>query len=317
MTRAAVVGAGIVGVCTAIYLQREGMEVTLIERDRPASGASEGNCGCMAIGEIAPQSRPGVLKNIPKWLFDSDSPFKVRIRDMPQTLPWIVRFLLNSKASKVNYIAEHPAALTHLAYEAYTPLLHDADLTRLLSAGETLKVFDNKADLQADPAYWALRDMHGFATKILTNGEVQELEPDLSPALKAGVLLSGQRHFLDLSGLVENLVGLFTANGGQYLKGEVVELASDSMSRVSLVLASGMQKTYDSGIITAGYHSRKLMKLAGCDVPIQPLFGYNTTIAAPSIDVGRMVVYPTGGFAASPMSTGLRIAGLVEIAGIN
>ena len=72
--RATIIGAGIVGICTAISLLEKGFDVLLIDRNEPAEGASHGNAGVVSPWTCVPQSMPGVWRSIPKWLFDPEGP---------------------------------------------------------------------------------------------------------------------------------------------------------------------------------------------------------------------------------------------------
>jgi D-amino-acid dehydrogenase len=100
-----VVGAGIIGACCAAYLQRDGHEVTLIERDKPAAGASWGNCAGIATGEIVPLSRPGLLPKIPKMLLDPSGPLRLRWRAAVTAAPWLLRFLAAGRDARVREIS--------------------------------------------------------------------------------------------------------------------------------------------------------------------------------------------------------------------
>jgi len=88
-----VVGAGIVGVSTAIWLQREGHQVTLIDKNEPAAGASFGNAGVMATGSVVPVTVPGLIQKAPKLLFNSDQPLFLRWSYLPKLLPFLNKYL--------------------------------------------------------------------------------------------------------------------------------------------------------------------------------------------------------------------------------
>jgi D-amino-acid dehydrogenase len=66
--RCLIVGAGIVGICSALHLQQEGHEVVVIDRNEPADGASRGNAGIFAIGHVVPIGTPAILKRVPAML---------------------------------------------------------------------------------------------------------------------------------------------------------------------------------------------------------------------------------------------------------
>src|SRR5207244_11915276 len=90
--RVGVIGAGMVGVCTASWLQRDGHSVFLIEPDNPGEGASFGNAGCFNGSSVTPMAMPGVIRNVPRWLMDPLGPLSLRWGYLPAILPYLVRF---------------------------------------------------------------------------------------------------------------------------------------------------------------------------------------------------------------------------------
>ena len=89
-----VIGAGIVGVCCALYLQNENYNVTLIDKDKPGEAASSGNLGQFGIASCIPQSMPGLIKKLPRLIFDSSSPLKLKSNHFFKALPWFYKFLI-------------------------------------------------------------------------------------------------------------------------------------------------------------------------------------------------------------------------------
>jgi D-amino-acid dehydrogenase len=90
--RVGVIGAGMVGVCVASYLQRDGHSVFIVEAAEPGHGASFGNAGAFNASSVTPMSMPGVMWNVPRWLFDPMGPLSLRWSYLPTIAPWLVRF---------------------------------------------------------------------------------------------------------------------------------------------------------------------------------------------------------------------------------
>src|SRR5947209_20114758 len=107
----AVIGGGLVGLCSALHLQRIGREVVVIDPGDPKRAASYGNAGQFAVGEVVPLSVPGVLYSVPGWLLDPLGPLAIRWRDLPRLMPWLIRFLRQSAASRTEEISSVMAAL--------------------------------------------------------------------------------------------------------------------------------------------------------------------------------------------------------------
>ena len=130
-TSVTVIGAGIIGICSACYLQRSGFQVTLIDREEPAMQTSFGNAGGISPGSVAPIGMPGMWQQIPRWLIDDKSPLFIRARHFPKVLPWLMRFISQSRRSRVLEISKALTALNGPTFAAYQPLLEEAGITGL------------------------------------------------------------------------------------------------------------------------------------------------------------------------------------------
>src|SRR5919198_2457223 len=117
-----VVGGGIVGVATALQLQRTGRKVTVVERGVPGNEAS-GHNGGMFSGDCMPVGTPGVLRALPKLLRDPESPLILRKRYIPRLAPWLIRFALASLPARVESISIALNALMSRGFDAYRPLV--------------------------------------------------------------------------------------------------------------------------------------------------------------------------------------------------
>ena len=118
-----IVGAGIVGICTAIYLREKGLAVEVIDRAPPAEGASHGNAGVVSPWTCVPQSMPGLWRSVPRWLLDPEGPIALRWPHLPSFLPWALKFLRAGDAAGLPQIADAMKALNRPNIELYRQLL--------------------------------------------------------------------------------------------------------------------------------------------------------------------------------------------------
>src|SRR6202790_2248325 len=121
--RVGVIGRGMVGVCAASWLQRDGHSVFLVETAEPGRGASFGNAGCFNGSSVTPMSMPGVVRNVPRWLFDPLGPLSLRWRYLPVIAPWLVRFIRAGTPEKVRAQARAVRPLVGPTLAALHPLL--------------------------------------------------------------------------------------------------------------------------------------------------------------------------------------------------
>src|SRR5215472_3262714 len=123
-----VIGAGIVGTVSANYLLRDGHDVTLIDRLAPGEATSFGNAGGLSPASVVPIAYPGMVKDIPEWLFDPDGPLYLHWSYLPHVLPWLIRFLRAGRRDRVERISKALASLNMPTFEADRPLLKHAGL---------------------------------------------------------------------------------------------------------------------------------------------------------------------------------------------
>jgi len=126
-----VIGAGMVGVCCAIFLQKLGRRVLLIDRlpvgDEGAS--SFGNAGSLAWSSCTPIAMPGLLAEAPAWLLDRNGPLTIRWRNLPTLMPWLWRFVRSGSIASVEAAAEALSTLHTPSLDLHRQLAHQAGVS--------------------------------------------------------------------------------------------------------------------------------------------------------------------------------------------
>ena len=162
-TRVGVIGAGMVGVCAASWLQRDGHDVFVVEADEPGHGASFGNAGAFNGSSVTPMSMPGVLRNLPRWLLDPLGPLSLRWDYLPALAPWLVRFIRAGALEKVHAQARALRPLVGATLEALLPLARQAGAADLVHQRGHLYVYRSAQGLEKDRLAWELRRENGVA----------------------------------------------------------------------------------------------------------------------------------------------------------
>src|SRR5271165_6362826 len=155
--RIGVIGAGMVGVCAASWLQRDGYSVFLVEAGEPGRGASFGNAGCFNGSSVTPVSMPGVASNVPRWLFGPLGPLSLRWSYLPAIAPWLVRFARAGTAEKVRAQAHALRPLVGPTLEALQPLVSSAGAEDLVHQLGHLYVYRSAQGPEKDHLAWELR----------------------------------------------------------------------------------------------------------------------------------------------------------------
>jgi D-amino-acid dehydrogenase len=309
-----VVGAGIVGICTALYLQEKGRQVTLIDRLPPGEGTSSGNAGIISVGSVHPEAMPGIWKEIPHMLFQRQAPISLRPAYAPRLLPWFARFLSSSSALKADQSSASISALSSRALDYLLPLVTKAGAQALLRQEGTLYINETPSQLAAAKLNCSYYQRRGVDYQLVEGPELAKLEPSLRPGLAGAVLVPAGAHTLSPLALSRSLFELFLKQGGEFLAAEVTGFKFQGQ-RVS-ALHTDHPIPCREVFITAGAYSKTLAKQLGSTVPLDTERGYSLDLPNPGIELKRPLLFAGRAFAATSMLDGLRLAGTVEFAGL-
>ncbi|WP_407056739.1 NAD(P)/FAD-dependent oxidoreductase [Burkholderia multivorans] len=312
-----VIGGGIVGVCCALYLQRDGHAVTLIDPAAPGDSTAKWSCGQMAVSEIIPLSKPGILKKVPGWLLDQSGPLALRPGALPGILPWFFRFVASARHAKIVSIAQAMATLTHDVYTDYAPLLDACGDSALLGQHPVLEVFDDPAGIAHEQPHLELRQSLGFQSQRLTATEIGDLEPALAGRFRHGLLFPEWRAVNDTEGFIAALTASFEAQGGRRVRANAARIDEADGRATGVMLTSGEHIAAAHVVVAAGTGSRQFFGALGVRVPLEGIAGYQALLADPGVAFRHSVIYADGGFCFSPMTRGLQIGGTIEFAGRN
>jgi D-amino-acid dehydrogenase len=314
---ATVIGAGIVGICCASYLQRAGFRVTVVDERPPGEGCSFGNAGIISPSSCVPISTPGMLWQVPGYLADPLGPLALRLAYFPTVLPWLVRFLLAGRRGRVGAISKAMAALHAPCLDAYAPLVKEAGAQDLIRQQGSLYVSKKHGKGKiGDALSHALRAAAGIASEPVGADELRQLDPHLSPAFKGGLFFPNTAQSVNSFRLVQVLAEHLERNGGSILRRRVTGFDLGMDGPRALRTEAG-DLAVDRLVIAAGAWSHRLAAQLGSDVPLEAERGYHVMLPDPGIMPRIPVQNYDHGFYATPMENGLRFAGTVEFAGVD
>jgi D-amino-acid dehydrogenase len=312
--RIAVIGAGIVGASCAFFLQRDGHSVTLVDPREPGTATSLGNAGVISIGSVVPIATPGVLRRVPRMLMDPTSPLTLRWTYLPRLLPWLARFVLASRPGRAEELSKAIAALVDRSDQAHDILIQQCGLADLVRSGGWLKVAYSRETLDRAMAFdLELLARRGRKVEFVGEKEIRDLEPALSPEVKAGFLLPQNRAVRHPQRYVEGIVRTFKERGGETRKAAAQDLRFAD-GRVSAVVTNQGELPVDAVVLAAGVLSRRLAGVAGTWVPLEAERGYHVMLPHPDTTLTRPVYTIDHAFVMAPMEHGIRITGGVELA---
>lgn len=312
----AVIGTGIVGTCTAAWLQRDGHRVTFVDPLDAGEACSFGNAGSMSPSACLPVGMPGIWKKAPAWLLDPLGPLTVRWSHLPAVLPWLVRFVGHSRPAEVVRIATALRGLLAPIFESYQPLLERADAQALVQRTGCLYVYSSRE--VAAQWQWGmnLRRSLGVALRDVERDELESLEPDLKGAFRFGILAPENGSTVDPSALVKAIHARCLADGAAHLKRSVTGIELHDGVVRALRLDDGESLPVDGVVVAAGAWSAGLAAQLGARVPLETQRGYHVTVKHPGLALHHTVMAVEHNLMVNSMAMGLRLAGSVELAGL-
>jgi D-amino-acid dehydrogenase len=313
-TRIAVIGAGIVGCSCALWLQKKGFAVTLIDPDDPGSGTSSGNAGTIAEYGCIPVNSPNLLRRLPSLLFSSDSPLSLKPGYVLSQPAWMIEFLKNCRAPRVARITQLLGELLAKVHAGLDPLLEMADARDLLTQQGFMHVYLDQAEFNASKRTNQARREQGSSFIELDRGDIQDLEPKLKPPFERGLLFDNISHVLDPMALCQRYVECFQRNQGQLLRHRAQEVRHGAAS-VQIRLDNGERVDAERVVIAAGAFSKFIDGIPTRSLKLDTERGYHVQFSNMQHLLTRPVSWQQAGFYATPMNQGLRFAGTVEIAG--
>ena len=280
--RVGVIGGGIVGVCTANWLRRDGHDVFLVEPGNPGEGASFGNAGCFNGSSVTPVALPGIVRNVPKWLTDPLGPLALRWAYLPSILPYLVRFVRAATPDQVHAQARALRPLIAPTVPLVRELARDAGAEALVHQRGHLYVYRSAEALAKDAFAWALRRENGVEVDEFDADELRQLEPALSRDYVRGLLVRENGHTGNPFGLVTALVEHFRRQGGEIVRTRALGFRLDG-GRLAAIRTEAGELPADAAVVCAGAHSKPLAAALGDRVPLETERGYHLMIRDPEV----------------------------------
>ena len=312
-----IIGAGIIGISTAAFLQRAGHKVTVIDRVAPGDGCSFGNAGGVAFAEVTPTIHPRILLKIPGWLLDPLGPLTIRWSYLPKALPWFLAAGRNALPDRVRKITAARGLLGMRAVSDFDTLLQAAKAGDLLVKKDSLRLYDTEAQYQEEESDRVVKRDYGYEVRKLSPGEIAEIEPDIARDFACGSFHGGWYYVRNPKSIVTSIAEEFVRNGGEIICDDVLEVRQEGSRAASLTLKAGGERRLDRLVICAGAYSNFFARAFGDRVRLEAERGYHLVMPDPGITLGRSLTYVRSPMAITPMDMGLRLAGTDEFAGLD
>ena len=310
-----IIGGGIIGLCSAYYLQKDGHHVTVVDQSIMEAGASYVNAGYLSPSHIIPLSAPGVMKKGIKWMFNSSSPLYIKPRLELDFLKWVWAFNKSCTQKHVNKAIPVIKDISVLSQELYDDIKNSEYFNFHYKKNGLFMFCQTDKALENEIRIAHLASQEGLEVKEVNVSELQKLEPNVEVNVIGATYYECDSHITP-GEFMQEMKSYLHSVGVQFYKNEKVEDLDIKRGKINSIKTNNQTLIADEFILAAGSWSSLLSKKLGLKLLIQAGKGYRintqneTGITIPAILTEAKV-------AATPMSGFTRFAGTMEIAGIN
>ena len=308
-TSVGIIGAGIQGVCSSIFLQKKGFKVTLFDKGDPGNpnnSASYGNAGHFSPYASVPFNRPDVLTDIPAMLLSAKGPLSLKWNYAPKMIPWFLKFIKNCSKKNMMHTVKYMHQILDLALPAYDELFQDIDISGLIESRGIIYFWTEK-DLKSRELEINIRNELGIKQQLLTPQEIHDLEPHIKKIYHGGVLYPSARHTRNPKKILLKLFNSFLKKGGRFER-QNVQTISFTPDNKPVVKTDLDFYTFNKLVVACGVDEK---------IPLDTERGYHVHFKGHDHLLSRPVIFLNRGFGITPMEQGLRVVGTVEFGGLD
>lgn len=315
--RVHIIGSGIVGLCTAWYLQRAGCEVCVIDRNDFSDGTSFGNAGMIVPSHFVPMSTPGVIAQGLKWLLNSKSPFHIRPRLSTDLIQWLWHFYRSATVSKVKVAMPVLYELNEQSKLLYQAMALESELDFGFKAKGLLMLYKTAKQAQEEKELAEKAHELGVEAKILTCSELKTLEPEMELDVLGGIYFPGDAH-LHPNQLMVQLRQRLAQLGVSFLSNTTVVDFNYRGSKIESISTAAQETiAVNQVILASGSWTGALLKKAGMKIHLQAGKGYSMTLEQPALCPRIPTILSEAKVAITPMGNSLRIGGTLELGNLS
>ncbi|WOH63956.1 FAD-binding oxidoreductase [Bradyrhizobium sp. BWA-3-5] len=313
-----IIGAGAVGVISAIETLREGHRVTLLEPGEPGGtqAASYGNAGWLSSHSVIPPAEPGIWKKVPGYLMDPHGPLAIRWSYLPKASPWLIKYLLSGwTEARVEKTAWALRDLLKDAPALHKKLAEEAGVPDLIECNGVMHVFPSRENFDGDLG-WRIRKRVGIQWIELNADDMRQREPDLTPRYTFGVLVEEAGRCRDPGAYIAALANHAVSSGAELVRAKATGLKLNGNKLVAVLTEQG-EIACDAAVIAAGARSKQLVASVGDPLPLETERGYHVMIENPESGPRSSISASDAKVVVNWTNKGLRVTGTVEIAGLD
>lgn len=308
-----ILGAGIIGVSTALHLQARGQAVCLVDKKEPGEGTSYGNAGLIERSSVIPYSFPRGFANLLKYGLNNRSDVRYDLAYLPKIAPWLFQFWRNSSPENLAKATEAMLPLVQASVTEHDFLIEQAGCGDLVQAKGWLEGFCSEQAFENYQKTLPSLDSYGLSYKVLDKQAFTQAEPAMQN-------MAGAVHWLDPktvsdpSALVKAYAALFTSRGGVFVHGDAASLQQNSADWSVMTTEAGLVQATNI-VVALGPQADVIYKKLGIALPMAVKRGTHLHFTPEQADnLQHSVVEVEGGYVLAPMRQGIRLTTGIEFA---
>ncbi|MEO9777208.1 FAD-binding oxidoreductase [Roseibium sp.] len=311
-----VIGAGIIGLGSALALQARGRQVMVLDRERETARTSDMNAGAFAFADIVPLATPGIMRRAPKWLLDPLGPLSIPPGYAIRIAPWMFRFWRASRPDRFKASLTAQAALMKLSRAALDRQVADVGGAGLIQPEGQLQLYEGAHEYRASLAGWALRRDHAIRFDLLESPEaIAEIQPGLDRRFTHAGFTPDWVNTCDPARWLGQLRSVFLERGGR-MTDCAARTLTPGEAGVGIETSAGTMLARNV-VVAAGAWSHRLARTLGDRIPLETERGYNTTLPEGALDLRTHLTFSRHGFVVTKINGGIRVGGAVELGGLD
>ncbi|MDX5586118.1 MAG: FAD-dependent oxidoreductase [Aureibaculum sp.] len=310
-----IIGGGIIGLCSAYYLQKEGHQVSIVDQSNLDSGASYVNAGYVSPSHLIPLSAPGVMKKGIKWMLNPSSPLYIKPRFELEFLKWAWAFNKSCNIKHVNKSIPLIKDIALLSQDLYDEMKQTENFKFHYEKKGLFMLCKTEMMLEEEIKVAEIAKNEGLDVKILTANEVKALEPNVQMDVIGASYFKCDSHSTPQE-FMEDMKTYLQSNGVKFYKNEKVEDLDFKNNLINTVITNKQRLNTDEIVLAAGSWSNSIIRKIGLKILLQPGKGYRIDSLRPT-GITIPAILAEAKAAVTPMNGFTRFAGTMEIAGIN
>ncbi len=308
-----IIGGGVIGLCSAYFLNKEGVDVTVIDRTDLSDGTSHGNAGMIVPSHFVPLASPGVIGQGIKWMFDSKSPFYIKPRLNIELAQWMWRFYKSCNRKHVNRAIPVLFDFNEHSKTLYKEFSEISEFSFYFEEKGLLMLYKTAHQEKEELEMAEKAHSVGLEAQVLTSDELAKLEPGINLSAAGGLYFPGDAHLYP-NQFMHQLITYLKNKGVNFVTGNGVKDFKTNKGKITdLFFDNGDQSSVENVLFSSGSWAGKMFQKLGMKLSLQDGKGYSITLNQPQLRPTIPTILSEAKVAITPMGEDLRIGGTLEI----